>query len=77
MAAPRMAAAKAFRREPASANRAVMSDGIRSINRTGRCEAASARRPEECAQRRGNHHAVKPHKREEDVLNEVHLSNPA
>lgn len=77
MTAPRMAAAKAFCREPASANRAMMTDSIRSKDRAGRSEATSTRWAKERGQRRRNYHAIKSHEREKDVLGEVHLSSPA
>ena len=75
--APRMAAAKSFRGEPASANRAMTANGIRSINRTRGRKAASARGTKERAERGRNHHAVKSHQREQDVLTWIHLSSPA
>lgn len=77
MSAPRMAAAKTFGGKPAAANRAVMTDSIRRIDRTSGSEATSTRWAKERGQRRRNYHAIKSHEREKDVLGEVHLSSPA
>ena len=71
-AAPRMAAANALHRQPASGQRAVAAQGFQRVFRAARREPAAPQRPEQERLGRGNHPAIKAHAENQDMLGRIH-----
>jgi len=73
-AAPRMAAADPFHRQPAAGQRAVRADRFLRILRTRRRETAAARRTEQQSLRGRKCQAIGAHRKNQDVLERIHNS---
>ena len=71
-AAPGMATANAFERQPGAGERAVAPKGFERVFRTARREAAAAQRPEQDRLGRRDHPAIEAHAENQDVLGCVH-----
>src|SRR5258706_12006254 len=71
--APRMAAANAFHREPASARCAVFANGFLRVLRTTRRIAATTKRSEQKSFRGRQRPAIERHQADQNVLRRVHF----
>ena len=75
-AAPRMATPNPLQRQPASRQRAVVTQRRQRVFRTARREPATPQRPEKERLGRGNHPAITLHAKYQDVLSCVHWTFP-